>query len=322
MRAVVVTRHGGPEVLEVRDVPEPEPAAGQLLVDVEATGVNYRDIYEREGSYPGTPPLVAGVEGAGTVAALGEGVRDTAVGDRVGWVAAPGSYADRVVVDAERAVPVPDGISSEVAAAALLQGMTAQYLAVSTYPVQPGDDVLVHAAAGGVGLLLTQIVTLRGGRVIGTTSTEEKARLAREAGADELIGYEAFAERARELSDGRGVAVVYDGVGAATFDASLDALRPRGHMVLYGAASGPVAPLDPLRLQAGGSLHLTRPSLQHYAATREELLERAGDVFGWIASGELEVRIGGRYALEEARRAQEDLQARRTTAKLVLSGAV
>jgi NADPH:quinone reductase len=322
MRAVVVTRHGGPEVLEVRDVPEPEPAAGQLLVDVEATGVNYRDIYEREGSYPGTPPLVAGVEGAGTVAALGEGVRDIAVGDRVGWVAAPGSYADRVVVDAERAVPVPDGISSEVAAAALLQGMTAQYLAVSTYPVQPGDDVLVHAAAGGVGLLLTQIVTLRGGRVIGTTSTEEKARLAREAGADELIGYEAFAERARELSDGRGVAVVYDGVGAATFDASLDALRPRGHMVLYGAASGPVAPLDPLRLQAGGSLHLTRPSLQHYAATREELLERAGDVFGWIASGELEVRIGGRYALEEARRAQEDLQARRTTAKLVLSGAV
>jgi NADPH:quinone reductase len=319
MRAVVVTRHGGPEVLEVRDVPEPEPAAGQLLVDVEATGVNYRDIYEREGSYPGTPPLVAGVEGAGTVAALGEGVRDIAVGDRVGWVAAPGSYADRVVVDAERAVPVPDGISSEVAAATLLQGMTAQYLAVSTYPVQPGDDVLVHAAAGGVGLLLTQIVTLRGGRVIGTTSTEEKARLAREAGADELIGYEDFAERVRELTDGRGVAVVYDGVGAATFDASLDALRPRGHMVLYGAASGPVAPLDPLRLQAGGSLHLTRPSLQHYAATREELLQRAGDVFGWIASGELAIRIGGRYALEEARRAQEDLQARRTTAKLVLA---
>jgi NADPH:quinone reductase len=322
MRAVVVTRHGGPDVLELREVPEPEPAAGQLLVDVEATGVNYRDIYEREGSYPGTPPLVAGVEGAGTVAALGEGVRDIAVGDRVGWVAAPGSYADRVVVDAERAVPVPDGISSEVAAATLLQGMTAQYLAVSTYPVQPGDDVLVHAAAGGVGLLLTQIVTLRGGRVIGTTSTEEKARLAREAGADELIGYEDFAECARELTDGRGVAVVYDGVGAATFDASLDALRRRGHMVLYGAASGPVAPLDPLRLQAGGSLHLTRPSLQHYAATREELLQRAGDVFGWIASGELEVRIGGRYALEEARRAQEDLQARRTTAKLVLAAAV
>ena len=318
MRAVVVTRHGGPEVLEVRDVPEPEAGAGQLLVDVEATGVNYRDIYEREGSYPGTPPLVAGVEGAGTVAVVGEGVDDVAVGDRVGWVAAPGSYAERVVVDADRAVPIPDGVSTEVAAAALLQGMTAHYLAISTYPVQAGDDVLVHAAAGGVGLLLTQIVGLRGGRVIGTTSTEEKARLATNAGADEMIGYDGFAERARELTDGRGVAVVYDGVGAATFDESLSALRTRGHMVLYGAASGPVAPVDPVRLQGGGSLYLTRPSLQHYTTTREELLEHAHAVLGWIASGDLDVRIGGRYGLEDARRAQEDLQGRRTTGKLVL----
>jgi NADPH:quinone reductase len=318
MRAVVVTRHGGPEVLEVRDVPEPEPGPGQLLVEVEAAGVNYRDIYEREGSYPGTPPFVAGAEGAGTVAALGEGVSDVAVGDRVGWVAAPGSYAQRVVVEAAQAVPVPDGISSEIAAAALLQGMTAHYLAVTTYPVQAGDDVLVHAAAGGVGLLLTQVVTLRGGRVIGTTSTDEKARLATEAGADEVIAYEGFADRVRELTDGRGATVVYDGVGAATFDESLTALRPRGRMVLYGAASGRVAPVDPLRLQSGGSLHLTRPSLPHYVATREELLQRAADVFGWIASGELAVRIGGRYPRQEARRAQEDLQGRRTTGKLVL----
>jgi NADPH:quinone reductase len=318
MRAVVVTRHGGPEVLAVRDVPEPEPGPGQLLVDVEAAGVNFRDIYEREGSYPGTPPFVAGAEGAGTVAAIGEGVTDVAVGDRVGWVAAPGSYAARVVVDAARAVPVPDGIASEIAAAALLQGMTAHYLAVATYPVQAGDDVLVHAAAGGVGLLLTQIVTLRGGRVVGTTSTEEKARLATEAGADEVIAYEGFADRVREHTDGRGATVVYDGVGAATFEESLTALRPRGHMVLYGAASGPVAPLNPLRLQAGGSLFLTRPSLPHYIATREELLHRAGDIFAWIASGELAVRIGGRYPLPEARRAQEDLQARRTMGKLVL----
>jgi NADPH2:quinone reductase len=318
VRAVVVTRHGGPEVLEVRDMPAPEAGPGQLAVDVEAAGVNFRDIYEREGSYPGTPPLVAGVEGAGTVVAIGEGVIYFVVGDRVGWVAAPGSYADRVVVDAARAVSIPDGISSELAAAALLQGITAHYLAVSTYPVHPGDDVLVHAAAGGVGLLLTQIVTARGGRVIGTTSTAEKARLAAAAGADDVIGYEGFADRVRELTGGRGVAAVYDGVGAATFDESLAALRPRGHMVLYGAASGPVAPFEPTRLQAGGSLHLTRPSLQHYTATRDELLQRAADVCAWIGSGELEVRIGGRYALEDARRAQEDLQARRTTAKLVL----
>jgi NADPH:quinone reductase len=318
MRALVVTRHGGPEVLEVRDVPEPEPGAGQLLVDVEAAGVNFRDIYEREGSYPWTPPFVAGAEGAGTVAALGEGVTDVAVGDRVGWVAAPGSYAVRVLVEAAQAVPVPDGISSEIAAAVLLQGMTAHYLALATYPVQAGDDVLVHAAAGGVGLLLTQVVTLRGGQVIATTSTDEKARLATEAGADEVVSYEGFADRVRELTEGRGAAVVYDGVGAATFDESLTALRPRGHMVLYGAASGRVAPLDPLRLQAGGSLYLTRPSLPHYIATREELLQRSGDVFTWITAGELAVRIGARYPLPEARRAQEDLQARRTTGKLVL----
>jgi NADPH2:quinone reductase len=318
MQTVVVTSTGGPEVLEVRDEPAPEMASGLLLVDVEAAGVNYRDIYEREGGYGGTPPFVAGVEGAGTVSAAGEDVTEFAVADRVAWSAVPGSYAEQVAVDAARAVSVPDGISSELAAAALLQGMTAHYLATSAYPVQPDDDVLVHAAAGGVGLLLTQIVTLRGGRVIGTTSTTDKAQLARDAGADEVIGYEEFAGRARELTRGEGVAVVYDGVGKATFDESLASLRPRGYMILFGAASGPVPPVEPMRLEGGGSLFLSRPSIRHYTATREELLERAAEVFSWIADGKLDVRIGGRYPLDQARRAQEDLAGRKTTGKLLL----
>jgi NADPH:quinone reductase len=317
MRSVVVTRHGGPEVLEVRDEAEPQPGPGQVLVDVEVAGVNYRDIYERE--RVGAPPLIAGVEGAGTVAAAGDGVTEAAPGDRVAWSSAPGSYAERVVVDAAKTVPVPDGVSSELAAAVLLQGMTAHYLATATYPIAAGDTVLVHAGAGGVGLLLTQIAKRRGGRVIATTSGGEKAELAAEAGADEVIGYEGFAERARERTGGDGVAAVYDGIGRATFEESLASLRPRGHMVLYGAASGPVEPMDPMRLQSAGSVYLTRPTLLHYIATRDELLERAGDVFGWIASGELDVRIGGRYPLEEAARAQEDLQGRKTTGKLVLT---
>jgi NADPH2:quinone reductase len=318
MQTVVVTRTGGPDVLEVRDEPAAEAGTGQLLVDVEAAGVNYRDIYEREGGYGGTPPFVAGVEGAGTVAAVGEGVTDFAVGDRVAWSAVPGSYAEQVAVEAARAVPVPDGMSSEMAAASLLQGMTAHYLASSAYPVQPNDDVLVHAAAGGVGLLLTQIVSMRGGRVIGTASTAEKAQLARNAGADEVIGYEGFAERVREFTSDEGVAVVYDGVGKATFDESLASLRPRGYMILFGAASGPVPPFEPMRLEGAGSLWLTRPSLRHYTAKREELLERAAEVFGWIADGKLEVRIGGRYPLDKARQAQEDLAGRKTTGKLLL----
>jgi NADPH2:quinone reductase len=318
MRAVVVTESGGPEVLELQDVPAPDPGAEQLLVDVEAAGVNYRDIYEREGSYGGSPPFVAGVEGAGTVAAVGQGVSELSVGDRVAWVSAQGSYAEQVVVEAARAVPVPDGISSELAAASLLQGTTAHYLATATYPVQPGDDVLVHAAGGGVGLLLTQIVKMRGGRVIATTSSDEKERRARAAGAEEVIPYEGFAERVRALTGGAGVAVVYDGVGAATFDHSLESIRTRGTMVLFGAASGRVPPFDPMRLEEHGSLILTRPSIRHYTAKREELLERAADVFRWIADGKLEVHIGGRYPLEEARRAQEDLAARRTSGKLLL----
>src|SRR6478609_7625046 len=246
MRAIVVTKHGGPEVLELHDRPDPSPGPGELLVEVEAAGVNYRDVYEREGkgTHVSEPPHLAGVEGAGTVSAVGDGVERFAPGDRVAWSNAPGSYAERVLVSADAAVALPDGVSSELAAALLLQGSTAHYLATSTYPIQAGDSVLVHAAAGGVGLLLTQIAKRRGGRVIATTSTDEKAELARGAGADETIGYEGFGERARELTGGEGVHAVYDGIGATTFDESISALRPRGYMVLYGAASGPPPPVE------------------------------------------------------------------------------
>jgi NADPH2:quinone reductase len=319
VRAVVVVRHGGPDVLEVQDRPEPRPAAGQLLVEVAAAGVNFRDVYERRGAppYDKEPPFTAGVEGAGSVREAGEGVDEFGPGDRVAWVSAPGSYAELAIVDASQAVPVPEGVGDDEAAAALLQGMTAHYLCSSTYPVREGDTVMVHAASGGVGLLLTQMVKMRGGRVIATTSTDEKAELARRAGADEVTGYERFADRARDLTEGRGVAAVYDGVGRSTFDQSLDSLRPRGYMVLYGAASGPVPQVEVARLNAG-SLFLTRPVLHHHTASRSELLERAGAVFAWMAEGRLAVRIGGRYGLAEARRAHEDLEARRTTGKLLL----
>jgi NADPH2:quinone reductase len=312
VRAAVVTRFGGPEVLEIHDVQEPEPGSGQLLVAPKAIGVNFRDIYEREGRYGGEAPLVAGVEGAGTVVSGGS------EGQRVAWLSAPGSYAERVLVPAEQAVPVPDGVSDEIAAAVLLQGVTAHYLATSVRRVQPGEDVLIHAAAGGVGLLLTQIAKKLGARVIATTSGGEKAELARGAGADEVIGYERFGERVRELTGGEGVAVAYDGVGRATFDDSLASVKTRGTMVLFGAASGPVPPFDPMRLEHEGSLFLTRPALRHYTAEREELLVRAADVFSWVADGSLDVRIGGRYPLEQARQAQEDLAARRTTGKALL----
>jgi NADPH2:quinone reductase len=281
-----------------------------LLVEVADAGVNFRDIYERRGGY-GTPlPVIAGIEGAGRVAALGDGVTGAAVGDRVAWNSAQGSYAEQVVVPADRAVPVPDGIGDELACAALLQGMTAHYLTISTYPVQPGDEVLVHAAAGGAGRLVVQMAKLRGGRVTATTSGGEKAELARSAGADEVIGYD-------ELPEGR-FAVVYDGVGANTFDRSLAALRPRGMLVLYGAASGPVPPFEIMRLNTG-STFLTRPTLVHYVATREELLDRSGEVFGRVVDGSLDVRIGAVYALDDARTAQEDLESRRTTGKLLLA---
>jgi NADPH2:quinone reductase len=299
-------------VLEVRDLPEPEAGSGQFVVATEAIGVNFRDVYEREGRYGGEAPLIAGVEGAGTVAA------GPSEGDRVAWLAAPGSYAERVPVPAGSAVPIPDGVSSETAAAALLQGVTAHYLATSVYPIAPGDDVLIHAAAGGVGLLLTQMAKKKGARVLATTSGGEKAELARGAGADEVIGYEGFGERVRELTGGKGVAVAYDGVGRATFDESLSSVRTRGTMVLFGAASGPVPPFDPMRLEHEGSLFLTRPAVRDYSTERDELLARAADVFAWVLDGSLTVRIGARYPLEEARQAQEDLAARKTTGKLLL----
>jgi NADPH2:quinone reductase len=316
MRAIQITEKGGPEVMQVRDVPEPEPGDGELLVAVEAVGVNYRDVYEREGrgmAYGKAPlPLIVGAEGAGTVV---RGTGEFSEGDRVGWVQAAGSYAERVAVPVENAVPLPDGTSSELAAAVLLQGITAHFLCTSTYAVQPGDDVLILAAAGGVGLLLIQMVKARGGRVIAVTSTEEKAELARAAGADDTIGYKDFAERTRELTGG--VAVVYDSVGATTFEDGIDALRPRGIMVLFGQSAGPAPAYDPQRLQAR-SLYITRPGLPSYTATREELLARAGDVLNWVADGSLDVRIGARYPLEDACRAHEDLEARRTTGKLLL----
>jgi NADPH2:quinone reductase len=312
MRAVVVTSFGGPEVLEVRDEPDPVAGPDDLLVETEAIGVNYRDIYEREGRYGGEAPLITGVEGAGRVVA---GPRE---GEQVAWLAAPGSYAEWVRVPADRAVPIPDEISRETAAAVILQGATAHYLATDVYPVREGDNVLIHAAAGGVGLLLTQIAKKLGARVIATTSGGEKAERARAAGADEVIGYEGFGGRVRELTQGEGVAVAYDGVGQATFDESLASVRTRGTMVLFGAASGPVPPFDPMRLEREGSVFLTRPGLRDYTTKRDELLARAADVFAWVADGSLEVRIGARYPLDEARRAQEDLAARRTTGKLLL----
>jgi len=320
VRAVIVEAHGGPEVLRLAEHDSPQPGPGQLLVDVTTVGVNFMDIYQREGRppYAGDVPFVLGSEGAGTVAAVGPDAQGVRQGDRVAWTGISGCYAEQVIIPADRAVPVPDEIDLETAGAVMLQGMTAHYLVTDTYPVAEGDPVVVHAAAGGVGLLLTQMVKMRGGVVVATTSTLQKAELARAAGADHVASYDDFGIVVREVTGGEGAAVVYDGVGQATFDASLAALRARGCMVLYGGASGPVPPVDPQRLQTGGSLFLTRPTLVHYIADVEELRWRAGEVFDWIAKGELDVRIGGTYPLADAARAQEDLAGRRTTGKLLL----
>jgi NADPH:quinone reductase len=320
MRAIVVRRTGGPEVLEATDVPDPQPGPGQLLVDVAAAGVNFMDIYQRQGNPPYSPnlPYVPGAEGAGTVTAAGAGVIGVKAGDRVAWPVAAGSYAEQALVPASSAVLVPDGVDLQVAAAVMLQGMTAHYLCNDTFPVSDGDAVVVHAAAGGVGLLLTQMVKIRGGVVIATTSTTAKAGLAQQAGADHVAGYDDFAAVTRQVTGGAGAAAVYDGVGQATFDDSLAALRSRGCMVLYGAASGPVPPFELQRLAAGGSLFITRPTLGSYIASRDELLARASDLFGWIGQGRLSVRVGGTYPLAEAASAHQDLAGRGTTGKLVL----
>ncbi|GAA1808933.1 quinone oxidoreductase [Actinomadura chokoriensis] len=318
MRAIVITRNGGPEVLEPAERPAPEPGPGEVLIDVAAAGVNFIDVYYRKGAYAQELPYTPGVEAAGTVAAVGDGVREFSAGDRVAWANVQGAYAEKAVVPADVVVPVPDGVTLEDAAASLLQGMTAHYLTRSTYPVREGDTVLVHAAAGGMGLLLTQAAKALGARVIGTASTPEKERLAKDAGADVTMGYDGFADRVRELTGGEGVAAVYDGVGAPTFDGSLASLRRRGTLALYGAAGGAVAPFDPQRLNKAGSVYLTRPTLAHYVAEREELLERAADVYGWVASGAVNVHVGHRYDLAEAASAHADLEARRSTGKLLL----
>ena len=319
MHAVRIPRHGGPEVLESVDLPDPVAGDGEVLVDLAAVGVNFIDTYFREGIYPAPLPLVPGVEGAGTVREVGPGVTGFAPGDRVAWTNTLGSYATVAAVPATDLVVVPEAIDLETATAVALQGMTAHYLVHDTHPVAPGDVVLVHAGAGGMGLLLCQMASALGARVLATTSSEEKDALAREAGAHETLRYgDDLADRVRALTDGEGVAVVYDGVGASTFDASLASLRVRGVLALYGAASGPVPPVDPQRLNSGGSLYLTRPSLHWHVRTPEELAARAEAVFSAVAAGDLSVRIGGRYPLDAAADAQRDLQSRRTTGKLLL----
>jgi NADPH2:quinone reductase len=319
VRAVLVPSSGAADVLHITDVDRPSPGAGQVLVRVSVAGVNYMDVYQRSGVVSLPTPFVAGVEGVGVVVEAGSGVDHLTTGHRVGWLrGGQGSYAEYVLVDAAMAVPLPEAVPDEIAAAVLMQGVTAQYLATDTYPVQPGDTVLVHSAAGGVGQLLTQVVKLRGGRVIGTVSTEQKAEVARASGADEVLRYEEVPDRVKQLTGGKGVAAVYDGVGGATFDASLASLRPRGVLVVYGTSSGPTPPLEIPRLNSGGSLYVTRPTVVHYTATRDELRARTDEVFGWVASGQLRVSIGGRYPLADAARAHEDLQSRRTTGKLLL----
>ena len=320
MRVVVAERLGGPEVLSLTEHQALEPGPGEIQVEVAAAGVNFIDIYQREGigNYRRETPFVLGGEGAGTVTAVGEGVTGLSVGDRVAWAMVGGSYAEHVLLPVSRAVPVPAEVSLDLAAAVILQGLTAHYLVSSTYPVHDGDVAVVHAAAGGVGLLLTQLVKRRGGIVVATTSGGPKEALARAAGANYVTGYGEFRAAVDQATGGVGAHVVYDGVGKDTFDDSLAALRPRGMMVLYGASSGQVPPFDLQRLNSGGSLFATRPTLGHYVATVEELRWRAGEVFDLVASRDLDVRIGGTYPLGDAARAHEDLAARRTTGKLLL----
>ena len=319
MRAIQVSRLGGPDVLEPVEVPEPGIGATDLLVRTDAIGINFIDTYFRTGLYPRPLPYVPGDEGSGVVEAVGGEVTDFAPGDRVAWCAAPGSYAEKVSVPAAAAIAVPDSVPAPQAASALLQGMTAHYLAHSTYPIRSGDTVLVHAGAGGVGLILTQMATTLGARVITTVSSDVKEKLSREAGAAEVLRYEDdIAARVRELTDGEGVAAAYDGVGASTFEASLASVRIRGTVALFGAASGPVPPFDPQRLNPAGSLFLTRPTLAHHVRNREELTWRAGDVFSALADGALTVRVGAEYPLERAEEAHRDLEARATTGSIVL----
>lgn len=320
MKAIRIHNTGGPEVLAYEDVEMPQPGPGEARVKLAASGVNFIDTYQRKGLYQLKLPIILGQEGGGVVDAVGEGVTEVKPGEKVVYTSVMGSYAEYVIVPAGRLIPVPDNVSLEQATAAMLQGLTAHYLASSTYPLHPGDVALVHAAGGGVGQLLTQIAKKRGARVIGTVSNEEKAELARASGADEIIYYtkEDFAAAVKRLTDGKGVQVVYDSVGRDTFDRSLDVLRPRGYLVLYGQSSGPVAPVDPQILNAKGSLFLTRPTLVHYIATQEELVQRTGELLGWIKEGSVKVRVDKTFSLADAAEAHRYLEGRQTKGKVLL----
>jgi len=320
VRAIQITRQGGTDVLKVAHIAKPEPGEGEVRLRIEAAGVNFIDIYHRSGLYQVDLPFVPGVEGAGVVDAVGADVSDFAVGDRAAYVMEPGAYAEYAVVPAHKLVPVPDAVGTTLAAAVMLQGMTAQYLSHATYPIQEGDVVLIQAAAGGVGGLLVQMAKMRGATVLGTASTDEKIERATEAGADHMIRYTEvdFEAEVARLTEGTGVDAVYDSVGQTTFRRSLNCLKPRGHMVFFGQSSGPVEPIDPLVLMREGSLYLTRPSLAHYVAERRELLERAVAVFDMIGTGDLDVRIDQAFALEDAARAHAYVEGRKTKGKVVL----
>jgi NADPH2:quinone reductase len=321
MRAIRVAQYGGPETMRLEELPTPKPGPGEVLVRIEAAGVNFIDVYQRTGLYKGTLPLALGLEGCGPVEEVGAGVTLVKPGERVAWTGVPGSYATHNLVPADRVVTLPAGLDARAGAAAMLQGMTAHYLAHTTYRLKRGDACLIHAAAGGVGLLLCQMAKRAGARVLGTVSTEEKAKLAREAGADEVILYtkQDFEAEVKQLTGGKGLQVVYDSVGKDTFEKSLNCLAPRGYMVLYGQSSGPIGLFDPQVLNAKGSLFLTRPSLQHHILTREELLQRAGEVLGWIQRGELRLRIGATFPLAAAAEAHRQLEGRKTTGKVLLT---
>lgn len=319
MRAIIANEAGGPDVLVLRETAAPDPGPGELLVQTAAVGVNFIETYQRSGIYPVTFPFTPGAEASGTVTAVGEGVPEEKIGRLVTTAEGKASYAEQFVVSATAAIEVPDGIAAETAAALPLQGLTAHYLAASSAQPQPGDTVLVHAGAGGVGLLLTQILVARGVRVLTTVSTPEKKELSLAAGAADVLSYDSFAERARELTGGDGVAVVYDGVGKDTFDDSLRALRIRGEMVLFGGASGPVPPFNLQRLNSGGSLSITRPSLGYFLRTPEERAWRYGELFDAIDSGTLDIRIGAQFPLEAASDAHRALEGRQTTGKVILT---
>jgi NADPH2:quinone reductase len=320
MRAIRVQQFGGPDAMKLEELPTPKPGPGQALVRIEAAGINFIDVYQRTGLYKGALPLPLGLEGGGVVEDVGSGVTAVRPGARVAWTGIPGSYATHNLVPADRLVTLPTGVDARAGAAAMLQGMTAHYLAHNSYPLKAGDSCLVHAAAGGVGLLLCQMAKRAGARVIGTVSTDEKAKLAREAGADHVILYtrQDFEAEVKQFTGGKGLQVVYDSVAKDTFEKSLNCLAPRGFMILYGQSSGPIGPFDPQILNQKGSLFLQRPSLNHHIATREELEQRAGELLGWIQKGELKLRIGATFPLAQVAEAHRQLEGRKTTGKVLL----